>query len=137
MAGTKLKPAPGGRVSAAAPVILVVEDDEINGEFISLILSAKGYTTLLARSAVEALRMCAEHSSPIHLLLTDVFLPDLNGFLLSGQVRAIHPETRVLYISGFEQEYLQSLLGSDAWIPLVEKPFVTEYLLQKVERTLR
>ena len=146
MPGTEIRMAPEGKFSAlavgpdprgVAPVILVVEDDAIIGQFVALILSKVGYTTLRVTSALEALRLCAEHTGPIDLLLTDIMLPELNGYLLASQICSTRPETRVLYISGYEEEYLHSLAGSKDQILLLEKPFVTQSLLYKVQGALQ
>jgi CheY-like chemotaxis protein len=116
-------------------VILLVEDDPIIGQFITLVLKKVGYTTLHAPDAREALRISTEHPGPIDLLVADIVLPESNGFLLSQQLQAIHPKMRVLYTSGYADEFVQTLATTDNF-QLLEKPFVTQSLLQKVRRTL-
>ncbi len=97
----------------------------------------------LAREATdgeEALRIAEAHAEPIHLLLTDVVMPRLNGVELAGRLTRQRPDTKVLYMSGFAvvgaQHELLSGPGLEPGDPILPKPFNAESLTRKVREIL-
>jgi CheY-like chemotaxis protein len=121
--------------AAGSETILVAEDDESLGELARDVLLSCGYGVLEARDGTAALEVAARHPGPIHLLLTDVVMPGLNGRELADRVRALRPEARVLYLSGYSDEMLglRGVLEPD--ITLLPKPFTPDALARQV-RTL-
>src|SRR5438445_132201 len=110
--------------------ILVAEDDPAVRTLASDMLREHGYTVLTAADGDEALQLAERHGARIHLLLTDVMMPRMNGLQLAGSFTAIRPEARVLYMTG----YAEMPPVSDAAI--VQKPFTMFALMEAVRRTL-
>jgi CheY-like chemotaxis protein len=113
--------------------ILLVEDEEAVRALAAFILRRSGYTILAARNADEALGMSERHPGRIHLLLTDVIMPGLNGRELAQRLTARRPDTKVLYISGYAQAH-GALIGPDA--AYLQKPFTTRTLARRVREVL-
>jgi two-component system, cell cycle sensor histidine kinase and response regulator CckA len=133
------------RVSAPPPValpkgggetILVAEDQTEVRALARMILARHGYTVLEARSGVEALRLFREYPAPIHLLLTDVIMPNMSGRELVREVEKIHPGTRVLYASGYTDEAIERHGMLEPGLAFLQKPFTPRSLLQKVREVL-
>src|SRR6266852_8557637 len=120
--------------------ILVVDDEPDVRELARDVLVARGYEVLEAGDGEEALRVADAHPAPIHLLLTDVVMPRLNGVELAGQLSRRRPDTKVLYMSGFAvvgaQHDLLSGPGLEPGDPILPKPFNTETLTRKVREVL-
>ncbi|EKD83476.1 MAG: two-component protein, sensory box histidine kinase/response regulatory protein, partial [uncultured bacterium] len=81
--------------------ILVVEDDTSILKMIRLLLESLDYRVLAAESPNAALRLVKEHNSEIHLLITDVIMPEMNGKILSNQLQELCPSLKCLYMSGY------------------------------------
>jgi two-component system, cell cycle sensor histidine kinase and response regulator CckA len=116
--------------------ILLVEDEQGLRELIRECLEGVGYTVLEARHEVEALEICKRHPAPVHLLLTDVVMPVMSGRELAEQVRALRPEIRVLYVSGYTDDavVLRGVLAAD--MEFLQKPFTPEGLARRVREVL-
>jgi len=96
-----------------------------------------GFNVLDASNAAEALKICASHPSTIHVLLTDVLMPDMNGFDLAGQVKARRPDVKVLYMSGFTDTVLLESTGQSlSGLPLIRKPFTAHRLITTISGLL-
>jgi signal transduction histidine kinase/CheY-like chemotaxis protein len=95
------------RVEAAAPpgpqtrTVLVVEDEDGVRTALRRILERQGYRVLVASNGVEALRVVAGHVDPIHLVITDVVMPEMGGRELAEWLAGARPETRVVFMSGY------------------------------------
>ena len=94
-----------------------------------------GYAVLLA-SNPEAIRIAENHLAPIHLLLTDVVMPEINGRQLSEELLAKRPGMRVLYMSGYTNGVLSEHDFRPEEVAFIEKPFSHEALSRKVRQTL-
>ena len=120
--------------------ILVVDDEPDICELARDCLVAAGYRVLEATDGEEALRIEEAHTEPIHLLLTDVVMPRLNGVALAGQLTRRRPDTKVLYMSGFAVvgAQLEQLSGPalEPGDPILPKPFTAEALTRKVHEVL-
>jgi len=116
--------------------VLVVEDAEDLREVVSRILSHNGYKVLLASDGVNALEIARRHTGEIHLLLSDVVMPKMQGPELSTRLSAERPQLRVLFMSGYPQPLLgpSSELAPD--VVLIEKPFNEPTLLAGVRHVL-
>ena len=84
--------------------VLVVEDDQAVRLFTESVLLAAGYQVLCAADGSEAMLLARAHQGPLHLLITDVVMPVLDGYALAEQFRSLRPEGRVLFTSGYTPE---------------------------------
>jgi CheY-like chemotaxis protein len=116
--------------------ILLVEDEANLRELTAQYLQNQGYTVLEAADGAAAIKICTGYTGPIHLLLTDVIMPGMNGRELAQRVSTIRPGTKVLYMSG----YTENVIGHDgtlaAGISLLQKPFTLQALNRKVREVL-
>jgi len=125
-----------GVASKASESILLVEDSRLLAKVTRDFLEGDGYKVLMASNPREAIRIAESHHAPIHLLLTDVVMPDMNGRELAEQLLAKRPEMKVLYMSGYTNGILSEhdFRAEDA--AFLEKPFSHEALSHKVRHTL-
>jgi two-component system cell cycle sensor histidine kinase/response regulator CckA len=116
--------------------ILLVEDETALRELARDLLAGHGYRVIEAGSGDEAIGIAHRHSEPIHLLVTDVVMPGMNGRALAGQLAAVRPQLKVLYMSGYTDEVIAQRGVLDAGIHLVQKPFTVVSLLKHVREAL-
>ena len=116
--------------------ILLVEDEEAVRELACRILSAKGYSVVAAKSVKEAEQFSEKHAGKIHLLLTDIIMPGTSGRELARRITARHPQTRVLYMSGYTDNVLAQGGVLEAGLSFLQKPFTPGALVQKVRDVL-
>jgi signal transduction histidine kinase/CheY-like chemotaxis protein len=126
--------------SAAIPhgseTILVVEDEAGVRELACQFLRVKGYTVLDARDGYEALEIAARHSGTIHLLLSDVVMPKMNGPELAGKLKAARPTMRLAFMSGYS-EFSRGNMGHEFPLaPVLQKPFSPASLVGIVREAL-
>jgi CheY-like chemotaxis protein len=115
--------------------ILVVDDEEAVRRLACRMLTWTGYQALEATHGREAIATIEQHAGGIHLVLTDIKMPGMNGRELGRQVEQRWPGKPVLYMSGFASEVFQGgLLEPGA--PFLPKPFTQEDLAQKVRSLL-
>ena len=116
--------------------ILLVEDQEGIRDIACESLRRNGYTVLDAEDGAQALRVAGNHRGPIHLLLTDMFMPNLGGSELSARLHQLRPETKVLFMSGNPDHTAayQETLPPGAVV--LQKPFSLDELVQKVRSQL-
>ena len=135
--------APAGAV-AVAPValprgtetILVAEDEKSVRVTSCRFLELLGYTVLAAATPTEALRLAGAHTGPIHLLLTDVIMPGMNGPDLAGLLAEGRPKLKCLFMSGYTADVMmrRGMLGAGR--PFLSKPFSRDDLARKVREML-
>jgi len=129
---------------ASAPVkelrgretVLVVEDQQAVRQFACTILESYGYRVLQAANGPDAIAVAEQHSGMIHLLITDIILPLMDGRVLADKLKAVRPGTKVLYISGYSEErigYGSELEGDLAYL---SKPFTSRLLAERVREVL-
>jgi PAS domain S-box-containing protein len=123
-------PAGGGET------LLLVEDEEGVRELVRDILTLAGYVVLEAAVPSEAERLNAEHDRPIHMLLTDVVMPEMSGLELSTRLRAKRPGLQVMYMSGFPEPMMGDGAGEAPGAHFISKPFNRQALLERVRRAL-
>ncbi|OOG23690.1 hypothetical protein B1C78_10410 [Thioalkalivibrio denitrificans] len=117
-------------------IILLVEDDRLVRRYAQEQLSALGYTVLVATNAHEALGVLHEHLN-VDLLFTDVVMPGgMNGRELADAARALHPDIRVLYTSGYTQNAIVHQGRLDTGVLLLAKPYRQADLARKVREAL-
>jgi two-component system cell cycle sensor histidine kinase/response regulator CckA len=111
--------------------VLVVDDEEAVRRLASRMLTWMGYQVLEARHGREALATIEEHNGPIHLVLTDIKMPGMNGRELGRQIEERWPGLPILYMSGFASEvFREGLLEPGA--PFLAKPFTQDDLSTRV-----
>jgi PAS domain S-box-containing protein len=120
----------------ASATLLVVEDAADLREITEMILTRNGYHVITASNGRAALDVVRSHAAKIDLLVTDVVMPHMQGPELARRVAALHPEIRVLYMSGYAQPMLGESGILEEGILLLEKPFTEPALLAKVEQAL-
>jgi len=124
------RPRAGG---AGHETILLAEDEPGVRRFIRQVLAQNGYTVLEAVNGREAADLAAGHSGPIHLLLTDIVMPEMGGVELADRMKQLHSRAAVLFMSGYHERPL----APDAHGALIEKPFTRSALLQRVRDVLK
>jgi two-component system, cell cycle sensor histidine kinase and response regulator CckA len=129
------KPAPELAESlSGTETILVVEDADPVRELVRNLLLESGYTVLEAKCPDEAIRLTQQHSFPIHLLLSDVIMPSMNGPALAEALTHTRPGMKVVYMSGYTSFMDKGLIASDATV--LSKPFTRDALLRKLREVL-
>src|SRR5262249_51448992 len=137
VAPLQLKPsADGTQPAKGSETVLLVEDEEAVRKLARAVLEASHYTVLEARDGSEALQVSANWRDPIHLLLTDVLMPHMNGRQLADQLAPARPQLKVLYMSGYTDDTIvrQPVFGPDNHF--LQKPFTTRQLVHKVREVL-
>lgn len=116
--------------------ILVVDDDASLRTVMQRALTFRGYDVLSARDGAEALTVALQLGKPIHLLVTDVVMPRMNGRELAEQMRTALPQVKVLFVSGFTDDAVLRRGVLDSTLPLLSKPFGMDDLCRMVRETL-
>jgi two-component system, cell cycle sensor histidine kinase and response regulator CckA len=116
--------------------LLIVENEAAIRNLLQVALQRNGYTVLAAESAREALALVRSHTGAIHLLITDVVMPDMDGPELVGHLSTIRPETRTLFMSGYMDDTLgdRGILSTNA--NFIQKPFSPRTIAQRVREIL-
>jgi PAS domain S-box-containing protein len=116
--------------------VLLVEDEDAVRLLASRVLAQQGYAVLEARNGREALEVLARPDHGIHLVLTDVVMPDIGGVELADRVAAAHPDVRIVYMSGYSEG---DKLHPDVRLsphPFLQKPFSPESLAIRIREAL-
>jgi PAS domain S-box-containing protein len=116
--------------------ILLVEDEAPIRTMLSRHLRALGYTVLDADGGVSALRMASAYGEVIHILVTDVVMPGMNGTELYERLRGAKPQMKVLYMSGYQRDVIDSHVVRGAEADLLTKPFAGHTLATRVREIL-
>jgi PAS domain S-box-containing protein len=124
------------RMPVASETVLVVEDESELRALATELLDGAGYAVLSAGSPNEALEVVRRHRGPIHLLLTDVVMPEMSGRDLAGRLQPVHPEMRVLYMSGYTDDAIVHHGVLDPGTALLQKPFTPDGLTRMVREVL-
>ncbi len=116
--------------------VLVVEDEDGVRALVRDILQASGYTVLAASHGAEALAVSERHAAPIHLLLTDVVMPEMSGRELAQQLVTLRPTTKVLFMSGYTANAVVHHGVLDPNTEFLQKPFTAAVLTRRVREAL-
>jgi DNA-binding response OmpR family regulator len=116
--------------------VLVVDDDEQVRGFVRKVLQQDGYVVWTAADPEEALSFAREHRGPINLLLADIALPWMRGTELFERFSPHHPETRVIYMSGYTPDAIGSCEVLAAGGGFLQKPFDARVLMERVREAL-
>jgi two-component system cell cycle sensor histidine kinase/response regulator CckA len=123
-------------VIGGSETILVVEDDERVRTIVTRVLREAGYRVLVASNGDDALTVAGTDGQPIHLLVTDVVMPGMNGRQLAERLAQAHPETRTLFTSGYTDNIIAHHGVLDRGIEFLSKPYTLEILTRRVREVL-
>ena len=135
-AAEKAAPAAALMGPSGHETILLVEDEDMVRNVIRVTLEKHGYRVLEARNGKEALKIGEQPPGPIHLLLTDVIMPGLNGPDVAARLRPLLPEIKILYMSGYAADILLGPETQETDAAFLSKPFRHAELLQKIREVL-
>ncbi len=124
------------QTSKGHETILLVEDEENLRRLARQSLENQGYNVIDAPDGGSAIKISQAHPGPIHLLLTDVIMPGMNGRELANKLSPMRPEMRILYMSGYTENYIGHNGTLDEGITLLQKPFTLSALRSKVREML-
>ncbi|MBI3272399.1 MAG: response regulator [Planctomycetes bacterium] len=116
--------------------LLLVDDSDVVRSFLRTLLADHGYAVLEAEHPLQALQVLEGHAGPIHLLISDVVMPGMNGPELAGRVAAQRPNMKVLFMSGYPGGALTPEGTLDPSTPFLQKPVAAAALLRKVREIL-
>jgi two-component system, cell cycle sensor histidine kinase and response regulator CckA len=115
--------------------VLLLEDEESLREVTCEMLTAGGYSVLQAGRGGQAIELARQYEGLIHLMVSDVVLPDISGLSAVAAVQALHPETKVLFVSGYaERPVVQKIIAAGAL--LLQKPVSRSDLLREMDEIL-
>ncbi|MBT4504152.1 MAG: response regulator [Gemmatimonadetes bacterium] len=133
----KLMPMPEQTaVGSLKESILLVEDEDVVRELANRILCDCGYRVLEARKGEEALMLAELHDGPIHLLLTDVVMPEMSGRQLAENLIPLRPDMKILYMSGYTDDTILRYGIQAGDVDFLQKPFAPKALVTKVRQVL-
>jgi CheY-like chemotaxis protein len=134
-----IKIVPNRVVDEASPgseTVLLVEDEEAVRQSASEFLVTCGYTVLQAINGEDALQVTQDYQGTIDLMITDVVMPQMGGAKLAGQLAAIRPDMKVLFVSGYAESTVQRYGSIDVTTNFMQKPFTLKMLSRKVREVL-
>ncbi|NCA82318.1 MAG: PAS domain-containing sensor histidine kinase, partial [Opitutae bacterium] len=138
--GDKTDPVPQEESAAPAPggheTILLVEDEPAILNTTAQMIETLGYAVWKAGSAAEALRLAEEPGRNIHLLVTDVVMPDMNGRDMAQKIRALRPEIKCLFMSGYTADIIARNGVLDGGVYFIQKPFPKKNLAIQIREAL-
>jgi PAS domain S-box-containing protein len=123
-------------VTSGAETVLLVEDEPALRDLIRFALTGSGFTVLDVPNPADALALIRTHTGPLHLLLTDVIMPGMDGPALAKQVQKERPDIKVLFMSGYATNFIMHDGVIDPGTNFLEKPFNPRTLLGKVREVL-
>ncbi|HKW99010.1 MAG TPA: response regulator [Bryobacteraceae bacterium] len=116
--------------------VMVIDDNLAVLTVVGCMLESGGYNVLLASTAETALRLAARESLAIDLAVVDIVMPDVSGPDLVERMRAVRPDMKVLFISGFVDAEVVRVKALDRGMQFLPKPFTSDGLLESVERAM-
>ena len=127
---------PVARSYSGSETILLVEDEDGVRKLIHSVLEGAGYTVLEARSGPEALAMCEIYPDVIHLVVTDVVMPQMSGKELANRLTALRPDSKLLFMSGYTDHAMVDHWELSPDTAFLQKPFAPSTLAAKVRQVL-
>ena len=120
----------------ASETVLVVEDEEMVRNVASRILRRRGYDVIVAERVADCFELVRQHQGPVHLLLTDVIMPEMNGRELYERLNSLRPGLKVLFMSGYTGNVLAHRQVLEGGVNFIQKPFTIQGLADKVRAIL-
>ena len=120
----------------AVQTILLVDDHTVVRKLVHALLTMQGYQVLEAAHGAEALQQATAYQGPIHLLLTDLMMPGMNGRELAEKIAAQRPKIPVVFMSGYTKDELARQGIANHSVPFVAKPFTLETLTRAVKAAM-
>ncbi len=120
--------------SQGAETIMVVEDESSILNMIEQMLQSLGYTVLTADVPSSAIALAKEHTGKIHLLLSDVIMPEMNGREMAQKIIAARPGMKVLFMSGYTSDFINKQGVIEEGVHFIQKPFSPTDLAQKIRQ---
>ncbi len=116
--------------------VLIVEDEDVLRDFARLILRKAGMQVLTANDGAEGVKAAENHGKPLDLVFTDLVMPNMNGADMAREIRRLHPETPVLFTSGYARTVLLEHGVADNDLDFLPKPYTAQTLMQRVRKAL-
>jgi CheY-like chemotaxis protein len=116
--------------------VLIVEDEEAILNLVKMILERLGYTVLTANTPSQAICLTREYADDIHLLITDVVMPEMNGRELAERLAPIKPGLKSLFMSGYTANVIAHRGVLDEGVCFIQKPFSIKSMAEKVREVL-
>jgi len=129
-------PQPSPQQARGSETVLLVEDEPMLLEMGQAMLQQLGYTVLTAANPTEALRLAETYEGPIHLLMTDVVMPRMNGRELAARIKRLKPDIRTLFMSGYTANVIAHRGVLDEGVSFIQKPFSLQALAEKLRAAL-
>jgi PAS domain S-box-containing protein len=130
------EPATSGRSLSGTETVLLVEDEPMVRDLLGGMLEKRGYRVLTAGSGEEAVEIAVGDRGPIHLMVTDVVMSGMGGPELAKRLAPLHPELRVLYVSGYTDDAVLRLGVREGLTSFLQKPFTLDALARKIRDVL-
>jgi PAS domain S-box-containing protein len=127
---------PAASAARGDETILLVEDEPDMLRMITMILDRLGYNVLAAKTPGEAIRLAEEHAGRIHLLMTDVVMPEMNGRDLTNKMLSRYPDLKGLFMSGYTADVIAHHGILEEGVHFIQKPFSIKDLATKVREVL-
>ncbi|PKL47555.1 MAG: hypothetical protein CVV42_12540 [Candidatus Riflebacteria bacterium HGW-Riflebacteria-2] len=122
---------------AFAATVMVVEDDKAVLGLVCEVLSRSGYFVIESSDPVEAVERAAAFKDPIHLIISDLVMPEMRGPEVCAKVRDLHPETAVIYMSGYPETTMSDASKNPGGFIFLQKPVTVKTLLEKCRQALQ
>jgi two-component system cell cycle sensor histidine kinase/response regulator CckA len=123
-------------ITSRGEMVLLVEDESATRKLGQKMLERLGYKVLTAGTPHEAIQLAAEHSGEIHLLITDVVMPRMNGRDLANQLCALYPGIKTLFMSGYTANVIAHRGVLEEGVQFIQKPFSLKDLGVKIREIL-
>jgi len=124
------------RCPGGSETILVVDDDEVVLDSAAFLLETQGYSVIQALGGREALEAAESHDGQIELLLTDVTMPEMNGWELAQKLAEQRSDMKVIFMSGYAEDVLRAGAAKGERIEFLEKPPKTDTLFRRIREVL-
>ncbi len=124
-------------VAGGQETILMVEDEPVILVMCKAMVENLGYRVITAGTPGEAIRLAQEHAGQIHLLMTDVIMPEMNGRELARRLLSLYPELKCLFMSGYTANVIAHHGVLEEGVPFLQKPFTLKDLSAKIRAALK
>ena len=130
------RPEVGRTLPSESATVLVVEDERAFRDFLRDGLESRGYRVLVASNGVEALRVAEQQNGQIRVLITDLIMPQMSGPELARCLTKVRSDLKVLYMSGYADDKVNNMIGSNDQLTWIQKPFYIDSLVRKIQEML-